>query len=201
MTKSVSCPLPISTAFFESNKSNENGVPAILERKAGTYRFGQALRQLGQFYPALLQDLIEELQPLRTLEQFLPVVYRVLHACELAKVKLRSDAKARYIIIPSDDDFALLLDDVHRFGVHLLVGMLLVLSSLHYPHPDGVDKYSVHTLIRILLFLSAQSLSSDPLAHEPPHDAVETFSGSLANDFPFSEGDIYGDAHSAADDL
>jgi hypothetical protein len=174
----------------------------ILERKAGTYRFGQALRQLGQVYPALLQDLIEALEALNTLEQFLPVVHRVLHECELAKVKLRSDVRARYIIIPSDDDFAQLLDDLQRFGVHLIVGMLLVLSSLRYPHPDGVDKYSVHTLISVLLFLSAQSTPSEAAADEPPHDAVETFSGSLASDFPFSEGeDVYGDTHSAANDV
>jgi hypothetical protein len=122
------------------------------------------------------------------------VVHRVLHECELAKVKLRSDVRARYIIIPSDDDFAQLLDDLQRFGVHLIVGMLLVLSSLRYPHPDGVDKYSVHTLISVLLFLSAQSTPSEAAADEPPHDAVETFSGSLASDIPFSEGeDIYGD--------
>ncbi len=170
------------TMSMEENSSHP--LRTVLERKAGTLRFGHALRLLGYYNPSILRDLIELLEGVQTQEQLLPVLYRVMQECILAS------AKSRYIVIPTDDDFPYLLDDVHRYGVRILVGLLMVLSVLSYPPPEGVDKYEVHTLITVLLLLAAQNISAqeESQAGTSSH-APETFSGESQQMFPFLEGE------------
>lgn len=138
------------TAMIDSRPSHP--LRAVLDReKEGTVCFGQALRLLGRYNPAILRDFVELLEPLRTLEDLLPVLQRIVSACELAKIK------SRYILVPSDKDFALLLDDIHQHGIRQIIGVLLVLSVLHYPPSEEQRTYEISTLIRLLLFLITAS--------------------------------------------
>lgn len=102
----------------------------VLEREHGTLRFGRALRQIGRRNPSRLRDLLEELEEAQTLAQLLPVLHRVIVASELEK------AKEPRIIVPDEDDMVALLEDIDQFGVPVLVGLLQVLSALHYPLRD-----------------------------------------------------------------
>jgi hypothetical protein len=122
----------------------------VLEREKGTLRFGRALRQVGRYNPSRLRDLLDELQDARTDAQLLPVLHHIVFASEVEK------AKKRRIIVPDEDDCAALLEDMDRYGVPVLVGLLMVLSALHYPHSDESLKYELSTLIRALLALAAQ---------------------------------------------
>ena len=139
----------------------------VLEREGGTIRFGRALRQIGRYHPSRLRDLLADLEAAQTHAELLPVLYRVVLACELEK------AKERRIIVPTEKDLMALLEDVDQYGIPVLVGLLLVLSALHYPPSDESLKYELSTLIRVLLALAAQmsamSVADDdpsPLSHE-----------------------------------
>jgi len=122
----------------------------VLEREKGTLRFGGALKQIGRYNPSRLRDLLDELQDARTVAQLLPVLHHIVFASEVEK------AKERRIIVPDREDFAALLEDMDQYGVPVLVGLLMVLSALRYPHSDDSLKYELSTLIRALLALAAQ---------------------------------------------
>lgn len=104
----------------------------VLEREQGTLCFGRALRQIGRHNPSRLRDLLDELQEVQTLAQVLPVLHRVIVASELEK------GKKHPIIVPSEKDMIILLEDVDHYGVPVLAGLLLVLSALRYPRRDDV---------------------------------------------------------------
>ena len=109
----------------------------VLEREHGTLCFGRALRQIGRHNPSRLRDLLEELEDVQTLAQLLPALHRVIVASELEK------AKERRIIVPSEEDMIVLLEDIDRYGVPVLVGLLLVLSALRYPRRDDTPTIDV----------------------------------------------------------
>ncbi len=139
----------------------------VLEREEGTLRFGRALRQIGRYNPSRLRDLLEDLEAAQTRAQLLPVLHRVVLASELEK------AKERMVIVPTEKDFTALLEDMDRYGIPVLVGLLLVLSALRYPPSDESLKYELSTLIRVLLALAVQmsavTVADDdpsPLSHE-----------------------------------
>lgn len=139
----------------------------VLEREQGTRCFGRALRQIGRANPARLRDLLEDLEEARTLAQLLPVLHRIAAASEIEK------AKERWIIVPTENDLAVLLDDIEQFGIPVLVGLLQVLSSLRYPRSDNALKYELFTLIRVLVALAVHlgALGTDedgssPSSHE-----------------------------------
>src|SRR5260370_41662021 len=77
----------------------------ILEQKAGTLRFGHALRLLGQANPASLRDLVEELESVQTLDQLIHTLAPTAQECQMAA------AKSQFLVVPSDGDLALLLED------------------------------------------------------------------------------------------
>jgi hypothetical protein len=92
----------------------------------------------------------------------------MVEACANAKLK------ERYIFVPTDDDFPLLLDDIHRHGLRPIIGVLLVLSTLHYPPTDDIRKYELGTLIRAFLALvTFISSRGEPQNEETPF-SVET---------------------------
>jgi hypothetical protein len=139
----------------------------VLEREEGTLRFGRALRQIGRYNASRLRDLLEDLEAAQTRAQLLPVLHRIVLASELVK------AKKRMIIVPTEKDFTALSEDMDRYGIPELVGLLLILSALRYPWSDENLKYELSTLIRALLalamHLSAMSVADDdpsPLSHE-----------------------------------
>jgi hypothetical protein len=122
----------------------------VLEREQGTRCFGRALRQIGRYNPSKLRDLIDDLEEVQTRAQLFPVLWRIALASELEK------AREHKIIVPTENDFAALLDDVDQYGIPVLVGLLLVLSALRYPQSDNALKYELSTLIRTLIALAAQ---------------------------------------------
>lgn len=86
------------------------------------------------------------------------VLHRLVAECELAKVK------GRYISVPSKQDVALLLDDIHRYGLRLIIGTILLLSAVRYRASDGWKKVELSTLIRLFLWLlTASNQESSPL--------------------------------------
>jgi hypothetical protein len=141
----------------------------VLEREKGTLRFGRALRQIGRYNPSRLRDLLDELQDARTDAQLLPVLHHIVFASEVEK------AKKRRIIVPDEDDCAALLEDMDRYGVPVLVGLLMVLSALRYPHSDESLKYELSTLIRALLALAAQIATPTAPEDKPALQAYELF--------------------------
>ncbi len=139
----------------------------VLEREQGTRCFGRALRQIGRSNPARLRDLLDDLEQARTLAQLLPVLHRIVAASEIEK------AKERWIIVPTENDLAALLDDIEQFGIPVLVGLFQVLSSLRYARSDNALKYELFTLIRVLVALAVHlgaleidESGSSPSAHE-----------------------------------
>jgi hypothetical protein len=141
----------------------------VLEREKGTLCFGRALRQIGRYNPSRLCDLLDELQEARTVAQLLPVLHRIAFASELVK------AKERMIIVPTEEDMRALLEDIDRYGVVVLVGLLMVLSALRYPHSHESLKYELSTLIRALLALAVQVAALTANQDHPASYAHELF--------------------------
>jgi hypothetical protein len=80
------------------------------------------------------------LETVQTLDQLDRALYRVVQECVLAK------AKSNFILVPHEDDFIQLVDDVHEHGVRLIVGVLMLLSVLRYPPTQGADQDDETTL-------------------------------------------------------
>jgi hypothetical protein len=130
--------------------SAQEPLKIVLEREEGTRRFGRALRQIGRSDPSRLRDLVEDLETARTRTQLLPVLQRIVLASELEK------AKDKRIVVPTEKDLAVLLEDMDQFGIPEIVGLLLVLSALRYPRRDehGELKVDISTMIRALAVLA-----------------------------------------------
>ncbi len=141
----------------------------VLEREQGTRCFGRALRQIGRYNPSRLRDLLEDLEEVQTHAQLLPVLHRVIVASELEK------AKERMIIVPTEEDMAALLEDIDRFGIPVLVGLLLVLSALRYPRSDDAQKYELSTLMRALLALAIHIGQVEVAENDPSPASHELF--------------------------
>src|SRR5579884_1057367 len=124
----------------------------ILEQKAGTLRFGHALRLLGQVNQASLRDLIEELESVQTLDQLIHTLALTAQECQVAA------AKSHFMVVPSDGDLALLLEDVKQAGPHTIAGFLVLLSSLRYPRLDETEPDAAQ--LRRLLFLLICAVAS-----------------------------------------
>ncbi len=135
----------------------------ILEQKAGTLRFGHALRLLGQANPASLRDLVEELESVQTLDQLIHTLALTAQECQMAA------AKSQFLVVPSDGDLALLLEDVKQAGPHTIAGFLVLLSALRYPRLDETEPDA--SQLRRLLFLLIAALAS------PVPERVETQDG------------------------
>lgn len=106
--------------------SHSSLLSIVLERENGTVRIGRALRLLGRQNRAVLRDLQDELDSVTDRDEMLHWVGRAAQACALAL------AKSRFIVVPNDDDFLLLMKDVEQFGVRSIAEILFVLSELWY---------------------------------------------------------------------
>lgn len=111
----------------------EHNLPlrTVLSREQGTMRFGHALRQLGQYNPSALRDVVDDLETATDLDQLLRVLAVMVQLCVVLK------AKSPFIIIPTDGDLAILLADAEQFGPRRIASVLLILAVLHYPRDEN----------------------------------------------------------------
>jgi hypothetical protein len=139
----------------------------ILEQKAGTLRFGHALRLLGQVNPAPLRDLVEELESVQTLDQLIHTLALAAQECQVAA------AKSQFLVVPSDGDLALLLEDVKQAGPHTIAGFLVLLSALRYPRLEETAQ-DASQLRRLLFLLIATLAERTPTGVEAQDGAGES---------------------------
>jgi hypothetical protein len=113
----------------EVSTAMESSLPTplstILERKEGTMRFGHALRQLREQAFSMAREILEDLESVRTRDQLMGALTRARETCEVM------DAKSPFLIVPSDRDLQLLLEDVERYDAHTIASLLRLLSTLH----------------------------------------------------------------------
>jgi len=115
------------TNAMSHTASVDSPLSAVLKRQQGTLRFGHALRLLGQHNPAPLRDLVAALDTVQTRDQLLRVLARAAQECAVA------NARTEFILVPSDEDLAHLLDDTDQYGAHTVARLLIILSALRYP--------------------------------------------------------------------
>ena len=124
--------------MLELQSMEKSHLARILERENGTIRFARALRHLGQLSRADLLDLIDELEFVKTEEQLLLTLAHLVQRCELAW------SRSMFIIVPTEDDFAFLIDDMEHCTPRELAVTIILLASVRYPskvRPDaGVDE-------------------------------------------------------------
>jgi hypothetical protein len=106
---------------------SQTSLSEFFDREEGVLCYGRALRLLGDYHRAVQQDLLDLLSQVRTREVLFPVLARIGQECEFAK------GKRKYLLVPTEKDARALCVDVDRYGVVLIVGMILLLSSVRYP--------------------------------------------------------------------
>lgn len=158
----------------------QTSIPSLLkkalEQKAGTLRFGQAMRLLSESNAGALRDLIEELETVTTLDQLLHALALTAQHCQVAA------AKTKFMVVPSEDDLSALLLDVEQASPRTIARFLIVLSALRYPRVSE-EEYTVRQLTQVIFFLlsmltntsadreeQARDLTSSPAPLDEPHD-------------------------------
>jgi hypothetical protein len=158
----------------------QTSIPSLLkkalEQKAGTLRFGQAMRLLGESNAGALRDLIEELETVTTLDQLLHALALTAQHCQVAA------AKTKFMVVPSEDDLSALLLDVEQASPQTIARFLIVLSALRYPRVSE-EEYTARQLTQVIFFLlsiltntladheeQAQDLTSSPFSEGEQHD-------------------------------
>jgi hypothetical protein len=107
---------------------------AIAEGKEGTMRFGHALRQLRERAPSMAREILESLEPVQTGDQLMDALTSAMETCEVM------GAKSPFLIVPTDRDLKLLLEDVERYGARTIAKLLRLLSTLrNAPRKEEVD--------------------------------------------------------------
>src|SRR5260221_2226888 len=120
------------SATMESSRPTP--LSAILQGKEGTMRFGHALRQLREGTSSMAREVLEDLESVQTVDQFMDTLTRPMQMCEVM------EAKSPFLIVPTDPDLKLLMEDVERYGPHTIAGLLRLLSTLrHAPRRGEVD--------------------------------------------------------------
>lgn len=132
---------------------------AILEGKNGTVRFGHALRQLRENAPSMGRDVLEDLESIKTREQLMDALMRAMQWCEVM------EAKSPFMIIPTDPDLKLLLEDVERYGPQSIAALLRLLSTLHHAPRKGESDHAGNA--------HQPGASDEPATHEAPGDAEQ----------------------------
>lgn len=118
-----------------------NGTPfkILFGNKAGTLRIGRALRSLEEINTAYLNELIEALRYVQSLDDLLNVLLLIAQRCAVAKDS--GHVKADYVIVPTENDLEALLVQVEQFDVTTLARLIQVLAVLRYP-PKNDDNNS-----------------------------------------------------------
>jgi hypothetical protein len=169
------------------NSSTPSKLAEILDRKAGTLRFGHALRLLGQVNASALRDLEEELEAVQSLDQLLLVLARTAQDCQVAA------AKSPFTLVPSDEDLKYLLVDVEQVGAQTVARFLITLSALRYPRLE-VSGPDAQRLARVnLLLLTALGSVLPEVAQEEEKSAngnhrAEDVTGEHTESTPEQEG-------------
>ncbi len=130
-----------------------------LEQKAGTLRFGQALRLLGEFNAAALRDLVEDLEAVTTLDHLISVLAHAVQACQLAA------AKTRFMLVPDEDDLGPLLTDVEQSSPQTIARFLVLLSALRYPRLTE-QQQDMGRLTRLVFLLTTALATLLPVDEE-----------------------------------
>jgi len=110
-----------------TNLDNQNSLASILNNERGTLRFGRSLRHLAEFRPAVVHDILEELEGIRSGEHLIRTLAKSVQMSALLK------AESDFLIIPDEIDLSHLYADINRVGAREIASMLLILSSLRYP--------------------------------------------------------------------
>ncbi len=153
----------------------------ILERKAGTLRFGQALRLLkSSGRSAAAREVLDALEQVQTRDQLVRVLYQLNEECALLA------AKTDYVIIPSEEDFLLLSEDVAHYGAYTIAGILMLLSSLRYPRSEESPQRDALMLWRLLRAVLRAMTSGATDSRSPSSMTVDT---SLVPDMVLLEGE------------
>jgi hypothetical protein len=106
----------------------------VLERREGTQRFGHALRQLGRHNAVALRDVYDELSIVRTQDELVEVLCRAVQQC------VALSDRSNFIIVPTEEDLKLVLDDVDAHGARAIAGLLNILSVLRYSATGGAER-------------------------------------------------------------
>lgn len=112
---------------------NTPSFSTIIERDEGTVRFGRALRLLGQVNNGALSEIIERLDTAHTFDQLIRIAATIAQECEAA------GARSKFIIIPTETDLKILLDDIEQHSPRRIADLLISLSFIRYPGSDEKD--------------------------------------------------------------
>lgn len=114
-------------AMIDLHPKTGSAMAQIVERKNGTLRFGQAIRLLSEQNRSASREIVEDLETVQNQDQLLRVLARSIQKCVLAK------ASTDFILVPTEEDLAALLDDVAQFSPKEIAGLLIILSAVWYP--------------------------------------------------------------------
>jgi hypothetical protein len=109
---------------------SEDSLRRILSRPKGTLRFGRALRLLRQVNPAPVHDIIDRLDVVQTRDTLIRILAQIVQECAFAA------AKSEFIIVPDENDFICILEDIELAGVSSIAKMTITLAWLRYPRSD-----------------------------------------------------------------
>jgi hypothetical protein len=98
----------------------------IMEREAGTRRFGFSLRLLGRYNHSIYRDLLEILETVQTIDQLLRFVAQAVQAAVVA------NAKTQFMIVPTDQDLKLLMRDAEEYTPKTVASLLMALAPLRF---------------------------------------------------------------------
>jgi hypothetical protein len=141
----------------------------LLERKAGTLRFGQALRLLkSSSRSAAAHDILDDLEQVQTRDQLVRVLYQLAEECQLLA------AKTDYVILPSEEDFLFLSDDVIQYGACTIAGLVMLLSSLRYPKSEESPQRDALTYWSLLRAILRTMMSEATVSNALPPTTVVT---------------------------
>lgn len=105
---------------------NTSLLSTVFEREEGTIRFGRALRLLGQINNGALSEIIEKLDAVQMPNQLIRIAATIAQECEVAS------AKSKFVIVPTEADLKILVDDIEQYSPRNIADLLISLSFVRY---------------------------------------------------------------------